>query len=261
MRNCSALDGEHTDIVEKEMYRFEDRGGGWLALRPEATAGLVRAAIEHGLLHNQKQRLWTAGPMFRYERPQAGRYRQFHQIDCEALGYAGPDVDVEMIQLSARLWRKLGIGSVRLRVNSPRHAGIATPVPDPCCFANWNPGAGTSTRQPAADRHRIRQDPRLQESPSRKSCGGTVADGSATMTNRARISRAFASAGTVASLTKSTLGSARLDTTRARSSNGTPTRSVPRMAVCSGGGYEDWSNNWAASHPGHWLGLRHRSVS
>ena len=110
--------GEHTDIVEKEMYRFEDRGGGWLALRPEATAGLVRAAIEHGLLHNQKQRLWTAGPMFRYERPQAGRYRQFHQIDCEAFGYAGPDVDVEVIQVSARLWRKLGLGGVRLKVNS-----------------------------------------------------------------------------------------------------------------------------------------------
>jgi histidyl-tRNA synthetase len=100
------------------MYRFEDRGGGWLALRPEATAGLVRAAIEHGLLHNQKQRVWTAGPMFRYERPQQGRYRQFHQIDCEAFGYEGPDVDVEMVQLSARLWRKLGIGDVRLRVNS-----------------------------------------------------------------------------------------------------------------------------------------------
>ncbi len=110
--------GENTDIVEKEMYRFEDRGGGSLALRPEATAGLVRAAIEHGLLHNQKQRLWTAGPMFRYERPQQGRYRQFHQIDCEAFGYTGPDIDVEVIQLSARLWRKLGLGGVKLRVNS-----------------------------------------------------------------------------------------------------------------------------------------------
>ncbi len=110
--------GEHTDIVEKEMYRFEDRGGDWLALRPEATAGLVRAAIEHGLLHNQKQRLWTSGAMFRHERPQQGRYRQFHQIDCEAFGYAGPDIDVEMIQLSARLWKKLGLGGVRLRVNS-----------------------------------------------------------------------------------------------------------------------------------------------
>jgi len=110
--------GEHTDIVEKEMYSFDDRGGDRLSLRPEATAGLVRAAIEHGLLHNQKQRLWTAGPMFRHERPQQGRYRQFHQIDCEAFGYPGPDIDAEVIQVSARLWRKLGISDVRLAVNS-----------------------------------------------------------------------------------------------------------------------------------------------
>jgi histidyl-tRNA synthetase len=110
--------GEHTDIVEKEMYGFEDRGGDRLSLRPEATAGLVRAAIEHGLLHNQKQRFWTSGPMFRHERPQQGRYRQFHQIDCEAFGYAGPDIDVEVIQLSARLWRKLGLDGLTLRVNS-----------------------------------------------------------------------------------------------------------------------------------------------
>ena len=110
--------GEHTDIVEKEMYSFDDRGGDSLSLRPEATAGLVRAAIEHGLLHNQKQRLWTSGAMFRHERPQHGRYRQFHQIDCEAFGYEGPDVDVEMIQIAARLWRMLGISDVRLRVNS-----------------------------------------------------------------------------------------------------------------------------------------------
>jgi histidyl-tRNA synthetase len=110
--------GEHTDVVEKEMYSFEDRSGDSLSLRPEATAGLVRAAIEHGLLHNQKQRLWTSGAMFRHERPQQGRYRQFHQIDCEAFGYEGPDVDVEMIQISARLWRMLGISDVRLCVNS-----------------------------------------------------------------------------------------------------------------------------------------------
>ncbi|HEY8266527.1 MAG TPA: histidine--tRNA ligase [Steroidobacteraceae bacterium] len=110
--------GEHTDIVEKEMYTFDDRGGDRLSLRPEATAGLVRAAIEHGLLHNQKQRLWTAGAMFRHERPQQGRYRQFHQIDCEAFGFPGPDIDAEMIQVSARLWRKLGIRDVRLSVNS-----------------------------------------------------------------------------------------------------------------------------------------------
>jgi histidyl-tRNA synthetase len=110
--------GEHTDIVEKEIYVFDDRGGDRLSLRPEATAGVVRAAIEHGLLHNQKQRLWTLGPMFRHERPQQGRYRQFHQIDCEAFGFSGPDIDVEMMQLSARLWRKLGIRDVRLVVNS-----------------------------------------------------------------------------------------------------------------------------------------------
>jgi histidyl-tRNA synthetase len=100
------------------MYSFEDRGGDWLSLRPEATAGLVRAAIEHGLLHNQRQRLWTSGPMFRHERPQQGRYRQFHQVDCEAFGYPGPDIDAEVIQISARLWRKLGIRDVTLSVNS-----------------------------------------------------------------------------------------------------------------------------------------------
>ncbi len=110
--------GEHTDIVEKEMYSFEDRGGDLLSLRPEATAGLARAAIEHGLLHNQKQRLWTSGAMFRHERPQQGRYRQFHQIDCEAFGFQGPDIDVEIIQVSARLWRKLGLDGLRLSVNS-----------------------------------------------------------------------------------------------------------------------------------------------
>jgi histidyl-tRNA synthetase len=110
--------GEHTDIVEKEMYSFDDRGGDRLSLRPEATAGLVRAAIEHGLLHNQRQRLWTSGAMFRHERPQQGRYRQFHQLDCEAFGYPGPDIDAEVIQISARLWRKLGLSGIRLSVNS-----------------------------------------------------------------------------------------------------------------------------------------------
>jgi len=110
--------GEVTDIVEKEMYTFKDRNDESLTLRPEATAGVVRAAISNGLLHNQRHRLWTAGPMFRYERPQKGRYRQFHQIDVEALGYAGPDIDAEMILMSARLWRRLGIGRIRLEINS-----------------------------------------------------------------------------------------------------------------------------------------------
>jgi histidyl-tRNA synthetase len=110
--------GEFTDIVEKEMYSFPDRGGDSLTLRPEITAVLVRAAISNGMLHNQKHRLWTSGAAFRYERPQKGRYRQFHQIDCEALGYEGPDVDAELILLSARLWRALGISRVALQINS-----------------------------------------------------------------------------------------------------------------------------------------------
>ncbi|MEO1203748.1 MAG: histidine--tRNA ligase [Pseudomonadota bacterium] len=110
--------GEVTDIVEKEMYTFEDRGGDSLTLRPEATAGMVRAGISNGLLHNQRQKLWTAGPMFRRERPQRGRYRQFHQFDVEALGYEGPDVDAELIIMSSRIWSRLGISRLTLEINS-----------------------------------------------------------------------------------------------------------------------------------------------
>lgn len=110
--------GEVTDIVEKEMYTFEDRGGESLTLRPEATAGMVRAGISNGLLYNQRQKLWTAGPMFRREKPQRGRYRQFHQFDVEALGFAGPDVDAEMIIMSARIWKRLGIDRLALEINS-----------------------------------------------------------------------------------------------------------------------------------------------
>ena len=110
--------GEHTDIVEKEMYTFDDKGGDSLTLRPEATAGMVRAAISNGLIHNQKLRVWCMGPMFRHEKPQKGRYRQFHQIDVEAIGYAGPDIDAEVILASARFWKRLGIARVRLELNS-----------------------------------------------------------------------------------------------------------------------------------------------
>jgi histidyl-tRNA synthetase len=109
--------GEVTDIVEKEMYTFDDDGDS-LTLRPEATASMVRAGITNGLFHNQKQKLWTVGPMFRRERPQAGRYRQFHQFDVEAMGYEGPDIDAELIIMCARLWRRLGIDRVRLEINS-----------------------------------------------------------------------------------------------------------------------------------------------
>lgn len=111
--------GEVTDIVEKEMYTFDDRNGDSLTLRPEGTAGCVRAAEEHGLLYNQIQRLWYTGPMFRHERPQKGRYRQFHQIGVETFGMQGPDIDAELIILSARLWKELGIyDAVTLELNS-----------------------------------------------------------------------------------------------------------------------------------------------
>ncbi len=111
--------GEVTDIVEKEMYSFEDgMNGEKLTLRPEATAGIVRAVIEHNLIYNGPQRVWTYGPMFRHERPQKGRYRQFHQFDVEALGYAGPDVDAEQVVMLCRLWRQLGLQNVELHLNS-----------------------------------------------------------------------------------------------------------------------------------------------
>jgi histidyl-tRNA synthetase len=109
--------GELTDIVSKEMFTFDDHGD-LLTLRPEATAGVVRAALSNGLLHNQQQKLWCAGPMFRREKPQKGRYRQFHQMSVEALGFAEPEIDAELIALSARLWSQLGIKSARLELNT-----------------------------------------------------------------------------------------------------------------------------------------------
>ena len=110
--------GEYTDVVEKEMYTFSDQGGESLTLRPEATAGIMRALISNGMLRGQRHKLWCVGPMFRHERPQKGRYRQFNQIDVEAVGIPGPDVDAELIALTARLWRRLGIERVRLEINS-----------------------------------------------------------------------------------------------------------------------------------------------
>src|SRR5690554_5514366 len=111
--------GEVTDIVEKEMYTFDDRSGESITLRPEGTASCVRACEQHGLLYNQTQRLWYMGPMFRYERPQKGRYRQFHQVGVESFGIASPDIDAELIIMTARLWRELGIAKhLTLELNS-----------------------------------------------------------------------------------------------------------------------------------------------
>lgn len=111
--------GEVTDIVEKEMYTFEDRNGDSLTLRPEGTASTVRLGLEQGLFHNQTQRLWYLGPMFRHERPQKGRYRQFYQFGLEAIGFEGPDIDLEVLAFCARLWKELGVqDKVRLQTNS-----------------------------------------------------------------------------------------------------------------------------------------------
>ncbi len=111
--------GQVTDIVEKEMYTFEDKGGGLLSLRPEGTAQCVRAVLENGLIHNQSQKLWYLGPMFRRENPQKGRLRQFHQLGVEAFGFAGPDIDIELLLMTARLWKILNISDVvTLEINS-----------------------------------------------------------------------------------------------------------------------------------------------
>ncbi len=110
--------GDTSDIVTKEMYTFADRNDERLTLRPEGTAGCVRAVLEHGLLNDGAQRLWYMGPMFRYEKPQKGRFRQFHQVGAEAFGFPGPDVDAELILMSARLWRELGIDGLTLEINS-----------------------------------------------------------------------------------------------------------------------------------------------
>jgi len=150
--------GEVTDIVEKEMYTFVDRNGDSLSLRPEQTASCVRAGIEHGLLHNRAQRLWYTGPMFRHERPQKGRYRQFHQIGVETFGMAGPDIDLELLLLGERLWRSLGIDdAVTLEINS-----LGTP-------ASRQAYRGRLVEHFAAHRERLDDDElrRLEENPLR----------------------------------------------------------------------------------------------
>ena len=114
---CRSI-GEVTDIVEKEMYTFADRNGDSLTLRPEGTASCVRAAMQHGLLHNQQQRLWYMGPMFRHERPQKGRYRQFHQVGIESFGMSGADIEAEHLLMTARLWKNLGLDDIELQINT-----------------------------------------------------------------------------------------------------------------------------------------------
>ena len=110
--------GENTDIVAKEMYTFFARNDQSLTLRPEATAGIIRSGIDQGFFYNQTQKLWSIGPMYRYERPQKGRYRQFHQINMEAFGFQGPDIDFEIILLTKRIWKALNLTSLKLELNT-----------------------------------------------------------------------------------------------------------------------------------------------
>ena len=244
--------GEHTDIVEKEMYSFEDRGGDRLSLRPEATAGLVRAAIEHGLLHNQRQRLWTSGPMFRHERPQQGRYRQFHQIDCEAFGYPGPDIDAEVIQVSARLWRKLGIRDLSLSVNSlgtpdarRRYRAVLVEYfsgrraeldADSLRRLDVEPAAGSSTpRIPRCARwSRARHGLSTTSTTSRAGTSTGSSSCSLAAGSRPMWTRAWCAAST---------------TTRALSSSGARPRSVRRMPSAREAGMMASSSCWAGSRP------------
>ena len=156
--------GEFTDIVQKEMFTFEDPGGDSLTLRPEATAGIVRAMISNGLLHNQRQRVWCAGPMFRYERPQRGRFRQFYQLDAEAFGYPGPDIDAELILLSARLLRALGRRARRAEPEFARHAGVAARLSRKAGRVLHGAQVATRRRQSAAARRQSAAHPRQQES-------------------------------------------------------------------------------------------------
>jgi histidyl-tRNA synthetase len=141
--------GEFTDVVEKEMYSFVDQGGEHLTLRPEATAGIVRAMISNGLLRGARHRLWFTGPMFRHEKPQKGRFRQFHQVDVEAIGFEGPDIDAELIALTARLWKRIGISRVSLHVNSLGTASRAAPTAN-CWSATSARTTRASTRTAAA---------------------------------------------------------------------------------------------------------------
>ena len=148
------------------MYSFTDQGGESLTLRPEATAGIVRAAISNGMLRGARHKLWCIGPMFRHERPQKGRYRQFYQLDVEAIGFAGPDVDAELIALTARLWRKLGVSRVRLEINSLGTAEARRAYRE-MLVGVFPPSRGRARcRQPPPARRQSAAHPRQQESRS-----------------------------------------------------------------------------------------------
>ena len=181
--------GEFTDVVEKEMYTFTDQGGDSLTLRPEATAGVVRAAISNGLLRGARLKVWCQGPMFRHEKPQKGRYRQFTQIDVEAIGFAGPDVDIELIALLARLWKLLGLTRVKLQINSlgtpearRAYRELLTNLFSPALSTRWMPTAGGASKATRCAFSIARSRRRRPSSPTRR-CSPNIST-----PNRRRIS-------------------------------------------------------------------------
>jgi histidyl-tRNA synthetase len=245
--------GEVTDIVEKEMYSFEDRGGDQLALRPEGTASCVRAAIEHGLL-DQPQRIWYRGPMFRRERPQRGRYRQFHQIGVEVFGLDGPDIDLEVILLTRSLWRALGLGNLRLEINSLGDADERARYRDALVSyleAHHDQLDGDSHKRLAPTRcacwtRRTRTCSR--SSPARRACSIISAR------HHARTSRPCAPGSTPpASPTKSTRAWCADSTiTTAPCSSGSPMPWAPRARSAPADATTAWWHSSAVARPRRW---------
>ena len=233
--------GEHTDVVGKEMYTFTDRGGDSLTLRPEATAGIARALISNGMLRGQRHKLWCLGPMFRHETPQAGRYRQFWQVDVEAVGYAGPDVDAELIACSARLWQRLGIGGLKLEINS-----LGTPESRReyrARLVEYLRGArgAAGCRQPAAPERQPAAHPRQQEpgdagDDRRRAAAHRVPGPGVARALRAAVRRC--STGSACRYRSIRAWCAASTTTPARCSSGSPTSTGAQNAVCSGGRYD-----------------------
>ena len=180
--------GEYTDIVEKEMYTFEDRGGDSLTLRPEATAGIARALISNGLLRGARHKLWCIGPMFRHERPQKGRYRQFYQVDVEAVGFAGPDVDAELIALSARLWRELGLTRRAAEDQLARHARGAPRATASGCWSIFARTRARSMRTAGAGSAAIRC---AYSTARTRRCASSSRRAAAHRASRCRVARAL----------------------------------------------------------------------
>ena len=238
--------GDFTDIVEKEMFSFVDQGEDQITLRPEATAGIVRAVISNGLLREGRLRVWCMGPMFRRERPQAGRFRQFHQIDAEAFGFEGPDVDAEIILLSARLLRLLGLGGVKLQLNSLGTPASRAAYRDKLtAYFSGHAASLDEDSQPPLERQSA-ANTRQQESanaaqslPVRRCCWNRSMRSPGATSNRS--ARAYAAP--ASSIMSSRIWCAGWTTTPARCSNGPPTRWARKVRSAPAAATMDWWPN------------------